>query len=345
MTSMKRQLSAGAAVLAAWVLPSCSLLTDAPLTTARIEVDPTPVRTIQYLTSDGWSEPEVTTERLDEIDCLRATPACHVTESITATVHNTGADRLEFYWPCESLVDEFGDGEWHRTPYICSAVTAPPLVIAPGESHTFSIGMGGRHAAEYRFRADLRDAAGMQLPDRMRISEPFRYQPLPDRTFVCPNANEAERAKRLAREALERAALGPYPMHGDALMLRLESEVPGIGGLFLDNTISRMGVWVTDESNFYAAETALEAVLRRSPVARKGRFGFSELVAWRSILQDYLPVVPGYFRLGHSDVSNRIALDMGNPLYLPEVECIARGIGMPAGILEVEASGSVWVFE
>src|SRR5688500_5890052 len=75
-------------------LTGCSLLTDAPLTTARVEVDPVVTRTIQFRTSDGWSEPKVTTKRLDEIECTLATP-CRVAESIRVTIHNTGEDRLD----------------------------------------------------------------------------------------------------------------------------------------------------------------------------------------------------------------------------------------------------------
>jgi hypothetical protein len=178
VTSFKR----AALALAPLASAACSLLTDAPLTTARVEVDPTPIRTIQKRLAGGdWAEPEVTNLRLDQIECLREVPACSVVEAIAVTIHNTGDDRLEWHNECEFPLEEFGLGAWHRAPIFCIGWPNLPVVIAPGERHDFTLGMRGRHAGEYRVSVNLRDAAGVPLPETMRVSEPFRYQPPPDR--------------------------------------------------------------------------------------------------------------------------------------------------------------------
>lgn len=181
MRVVTSRLSRAVVLVATLAASACSLLTDAPLTTARVEVDPTTVRSIRYLTAEGsLSEPEMTTKRLDEIECLRAEPRCWVTDGITATIHNTGKHRLELHRYCYFPLEQFESGAWHRPPLACLAIGIPPLVIAPGQRYTFSIDKRGRQEGEYRVNIDLRDSEGTPLPARMRTSNTFVFQRLPD---------------------------------------------------------------------------------------------------------------------------------------------------------------------
>lgn len=107
MTRRFSSRTAGAAGLALACAPSllavtgCSNLLDPPeFSDARIEVDPTIVRTIHYAAVTGkLPDPaeEVTTKRMDEIECLRRAPWCSVSEMIQVTVHNEGTRTLLWY--------------------------------------------------------------------------------------------------------------------------------------------------------------------------------------------------------------------------------------------------------
>jgi hypothetical protein len=167
------------ALVALLALGGCSLFTDVPLTTAWVEIDPAVVRTIQRRTADGWSDREVTTERLSELMCG---PDCLMHESIGVTIHNTGEDRLAFQTSCESF-EVFELERWRPVGLPCLHIAAI-LTIEPGERLTYFPDVRGVCAGWYRFRLDLRDAAGNELPERMRISAPFHLKPLPDRAVL-----------------------------------------------------------------------------------------------------------------------------------------------------------------
>jgi hypothetical protein len=152
---------------------------------ARIDVDPTIVRTIHYGAVNGRPhvpETEVTTKRVEEIECLRQAPGCRLSEVIHVSVMNTGTRTL-FLHADSYEFDVFSEGSWHRIdPGATIAVKIPPVVIAPGEKVEAPVPVYDLPPGVYRIRLAFqwKGSVYISLPDEASTSQPFYFQPLPD---------------------------------------------------------------------------------------------------------------------------------------------------------------------
>jgi hypothetical protein len=331
VTRSARALALPLALATAAAIPGCMLLPDLEgYADARVEVDPTVIRTIHYWDVEG--EGEVTTLALDEIECLGTTPVgCRIGEAVRVTIRNTGT-RMLYRHGCDFPLERFGLGVWHRTrhPPICTLVFET-LTIAPGESDEIRVDVDRMPAGLYRVRPAVSDGMG-SLPGAARTSAPFHLQPLPDfQPFVCPAMNEAERAAGLAREALDKARRGESGIN--RLNLDWENEFPGLGGIFLGNGF--LNVWLKDMSQAGVVADSVQAAFGRRPRVRKGDFSYSELVGWRQALGSHLSRVPGGVRTHPDESLNRVRVDLANELDRADVECAVDGIGMPAGMADI----------
>jgi hypothetical protein len=317
------------------VLSGCVLLTDLEgYADARVEVDPTVIRTIHYWEIEG--DGEVTTRSIDEIECLVTLPSgCWIRETVRATIHNTGSRMLRWL-DCDSPLQRHGLGEWHRARFSPICLRPEAREIPPGRRHDIHVVVDRMPAGEYRVAPALTDFQGT-LPISARTSAPFHLEPLPDfQPFVCPTTDEAERAARLASEALEKARRGEPGI--DRLNLDWENEFPGFGGIFYGNGF--LNVWLEDMSQADVVAERVQEAFGRRPRVRKGNFSFSELVGWRQVLGSHLGRVPGGGST-HPDVTlNRVRIDLASELDRADVECAVEGIGMPAGMADVVAPGA-----
>jgi hypothetical protein len=252
---------------------------------------------------------------------------------VTAVVHNTGDRPLYLAW-CDQPLQRYGLGEWHwvtRLP--CAAVGSAPIAIEPGGRYEMPIRVDRAPAGEYRVSVSLGDGEN-DLPSERTTSAPFHLEPLPDAPqFVCPAESKADEAARIAREALEAAVAGrPTPDMRQHLLL--ESQVPGFGGLWLEN--SSLAVWLTDLARTDAMNAALRGMYGRSAViVKKGDYSFSELVGWKVAVGDVFGIL-GVRSIDADELNNRVAIEISNELIRPDVECFVRGIGMPEGMALIE---------
>jgi hypothetical protein len=345
---MTRRIAVPALLSAVLALSSCSDLSrliDPPeFSDARIEVDPTIIRTIHHSAVNGTlPEPaeEVTTKRIDEIECLRRAPWCSVSEVIQVTVHNEGTRTLLWHHDNYDL-ERHGLGAWYRmNPWATLAVQRPPIEIPPGENRTSRVWMGDMPPGLYRIKLGLvvHLAVFEYIPEDMRTSPAFYFQPLPDyRPFQCPSENRAERAAQIARERLERSlTVGPNPGHDD-WTLQIENQIPGFGGVYLGN--GAVNVLLEDLSRSSDAKAWAQSHYGRAPLIHKADHSFSELLGWREVLFGYVLGLPAWHTFGIDLVRNRVKIELTNPLDRADAECIAPGIGAPEGIFTIGVVGS-----
>lgn len=350
MTSLVGRIASCTAAAALSTLPACAVLTDVDGPAgARVEVDPTIIQTIHYHAVDGQPhEPpsEVTTKPRDEIDCLHTNPrGCALSETIVATIHNTGSRTLQLLVPyCGGPLEIYGKGAWHPTrSSACILIAVPPIEIAPGETYRTgtdrwtAISVARLPTGTYRVRLPLHDGREDWLPDPMRTSPPFDFEPPEDfEPFVCPTESMVDLARRYAREELEKAADGSSERGFESTILRLESQIPGIGGIYFDPEAGRSVVWITDESRSDDAAAAVRELLGHPVQVKIGDYAFSALVGWSRVLLRYLGGIPGWHGLDADEGLNRVTIGIANELATAKVECLVSGLGMPVGMAYLE---------
>lgn len=341
---------------------ACAYLTDVGTSPdASVEVDPTPIRTIHYYAVGGEEHDppsEVTTKSREEIDCLHTSPRqCWVSEAIRATIHNTGSSTVVYHPACDRPLERNGLGDWHKmgSP-ACLSIAVPPVEIGPGTSYpsgdepTGNIGVSRMPPAQYRVRFSLIDEQGELLLDDMRTSAPFDFEPLPDyEPWVCPTETRVDKAKEIAERELENAMRGDSERGAESVILRLENEVPGVGGLYYDPDENRWVISVKDEARRAAAAAALRGYLDGDAAATpnsdhpvhvtRADFAFSELVGWSEVLVGYLGSIPGWYSIDADEKLNRVSVGLAHELDRADIECLVRGIGMPEEMLHVEVRG------
>jgi hypothetical protein len=168
-------------------LAGCSNMIDPPeFAAATIEVDPTIVRTIHYAAANGRApepETEVTTKRVEEIECLRSAPGCWLSDAIQASVLNIGTRALAMPRDLHEFDVLAPGGAWLRIdPGPRAGPATDPLVIVPGATVSVPIDVGNMRPGMYRLRVALafKSRVYIPLPDEAITSQPFYFQPLPD---------------------------------------------------------------------------------------------------------------------------------------------------------------------
>jgi hypothetical protein len=325
-------------LFAVMVLWGCDLAGPRSRVDVSVVVNPDVIRTIHYYSAGPnlLAPPaEVTTKRLEDIACLHTTPrGCRVRETVAATIHNTGTH--DIYWDdCHQPLERWGLGSWHPvTRYPCAgpALSVRPS-IRPGDARVFEVSVEWAPPGEYRVRFALSDAVE-RVPDSASTSAAFQLVPLPDSPqFICPTESRAGLAARIAREALDSAAVGGRTPDIRE-MLWIETRVPGFGGLWLEN--GSRTAWLEDLSRTNEL-VALQTPYGRIEVVKKGDYSFSELVAWKEVIARGGGFsILGTNGLDADEKENRVSVSISNELIRGDVECFVRGIGMPEGMPNIE---------
>lgn len=127
-------------------------------------------------------------------------------------------------------------------------------------------------------------------------------------------AASLELAQTLADSERERASQGRRERGPEDEILRLEAEVPGIGGFFVDPETRRLVVYSQATASDVRSVEAAQAMLQRLDIAgdisgvevRRGQFAFSSLVAWQKMLRGSLLDIPDVVAIDADERRNRV---------------------------------------
>lgn len=132
-------------------------------------------------------------------------------------------------------------------------------------------------------------------------------------------------------------------------ILRIESEVPGFGGLHFDREAGQFVIHVRDSQWREAALAAVEGWVApfggrpglthfagKEIEVRDAQFAFSELVAWSEVLVVPLTRVDGFVSIDADERVNRIVIQVADDAARREVAERVRQEGVPEGMARVE---------
>lgn len=125
---------------------------------------------------------------------------------------------------------------------------------------------------------------------------------------------------------------GRMELHDD-LLVRVEQQVPGFGGMFVDRE-GRLAVYLLDMSQLGAARAAIEAVFGMDSIpaagvrAIQGQYVISQLKAWSEMATAILEL-PGVTAVDLDEARNRVAIGIENTSRTQAVERALSAIAIP----------------
>ncbi len=171
---------------------------------------------------------------------------------------------------------------------------------------------------------------------------------LPLAILLCscnePVANKDSRpshSRNILLELAARADRGP-----ENIFFRLESEIPGFGGFFIQQPNNVLVFYIRDMTHADAARTALIArkegelkglfeILGPQPQleARQGNWAFSELIEWQIKLAE--TVGPIAAALDADEARNRVSIEVLSSTDEAEIRRIAESLNIPDSALRI----------
>jgi hypothetical protein len=133
--------------------------------------------------------------------------------------------------------------------------------------------------------------------------------------------------------------------HYDDLLIRVEQQVPGFGGMFVDRE-GRLAVYLLDKSQLGAARAAIEAVFGADAVpaagvrALQGRYAVSQLKAWSDIAAGLLEL-PGVTTVDLDEAGNRVAIGVEDKSRTRAVERALSATTIPRPAVTIQVTGSI----
>lgn len=133
--------------------------------------------------------------------------------------------------------------------------------------------------------------------------------------------------------------------HHDDLLVRVERQVPGFGGMFIDRE-GQLAVYLLDESQLAAARAAIEDVFGVDAVpatgvrAVQGQFVVSQLKAWSEIAAALLEM-KGVTAVDLDEARNRVAIGVEDKSRTRVVEQALSARGIPRHAVTIEVTGSI----
>jgi hypothetical protein len=142
----------------------------------------------------------------------------------------------------------------------------------------------------------------------------------------------------------------PYPEtgrmdHHDDLLIRVEQQAPGFGGMFIDRD-GRLAVYLLDKSELGAARTAIEAVFGVDAVpatgvrALQGQYVVSQLKTWTEMAAGLLEL-PGVTAVDLDEARNRVAIGVEHKSRMPAVERALSATAIPRHAVTIQVTGSI----
>jgi hypothetical protein len=133
--------------------------------------------------------------------------------------------------------------------------------------------------------------------------------------------------------------------HYDDLLIRVERQVPGFGGMFVDRE-GRLAVYLLDKSQLDAARAAIEAVFGVDAIpaaglrALQGRYVVSQLKAWSEMAARLLEL-PGVTAIDLDESRNRVAIGVEDKSRMRAVERALSATTIPRHAVTIQVTGSI----
>jgi hypothetical protein len=131
----------------------------------------------------------------------------------------------------------------------------------------------------------------------------------------------------------------------DDLLVRVEQQVPGFGGMFVDRE-GRLAVYLLDKSQLGAARAAIEAVFGVDSVpatgvrALQGQYVVSQLKAWSERAAELLEL-SGVTAVDLDEARNRVAIGVEHKSRTPAVERALSAIGIPRHAVTIQVTEKI----
>ena len=138
---------------------------------------------------------------------------------------------------------------------------------------------------------------------------------------------------------------GRTDLTGDDLLLRVEEQAPGFGGMFLDPA-GCLAIYLLDVSRLPAARSAIEAVFGAGRIppagvrAVQGRYTVSQLKAWTEQATALLPL-PGVSMVDLDEARNRVAIGIEDERRRPATAEALGSLGIPAEAVDIDVTGGI----
>jgi hypothetical protein len=131
----------------------------------------------------------------------------------------------------------------------------------------------------------------------------------------------------------------------DDLLVRVEQQVPGFGGMFVDRE-GRLAVYLLDKSQLGAARAAIEAVFGVDSVpaagvrALQGQYVVSQLKAWSEMAAAVLEL-PGVTAVDLDEARNRVAIGVEHKSRTRAVERALSAITIPRQAVTIQVTEKI----
>jgi hypothetical protein len=126
----------------------------------------------------------------------------------------------------------------------------------------------------------------------------------------------------------------------DDLLVRVEQQVPGFGGMFRDRD-GRLAVYLLEKSQLGAARVAIEAVFGADSVpaagvrALQGQYVVSQLKSWTEMAASILEL-PGVIAVDLDEAKNRVAIGVEHKSRTRAVEQALSAIAIPRHAVTIQ---------
>jgi hypothetical protein len=131
----------------------------------------------------------------------------------------------------------------------------------------------------------------------------------------------------------------------DDLLVRVERQVPGFGGMFVDRE-GRLAVYLLDKSQLAGARAAIEAVFGAESVpaagvrALQGQYAVSQLKAWSETAGAILEL-PGVTAVDLDEARNRVAIGVEHRSRTRAVERALSAIAIPRQAVTIHVTEKI----
>jgi hypothetical protein len=131
----------------------------------------------------------------------------------------------------------------------------------------------------------------------------------------------------------------------DDLLVRVERQVPGFGGMFVDRQ-GRLAVYLLDKAQLGAARAAIEAVFGVDSVpaggvrALQGQYVVSQLKAWSEMAAAVLEL-PGVTAVDLDEAINRVAIGVEHKSRTRAVERALSAIAIPRQAVTIQVTENI----
>jgi hypothetical protein len=131
----------------------------------------------------------------------------------------------------------------------------------------------------------------------------------------------------------------------DDLLVRVEQQVPGFGGMFVDRE-GRLAVYLLDKSQLGAARAAIEAVFGVDSVpatgvrALQGQYVVSQLKVWSEMAAGLFEL-PGVTAVDLDEARNRVAIGVEHKSRTRAVERALSAIAIPRQAVTIQVTEKI----